>query len=157
VISPATFPILDTARLPNPGTGGDTAFRASSTSTAVSPPPSNGASFDVAALDAPQCACDNYFPSTMNAATSTDGSLYFIDFLSCYSSDFNESYMVLGSATWSARFNFNNSDDSWSSASSSVTGPSSLTTIGFPDSALDAGVVTTGPYTFWNSRNMVYY
>ena len=138
---PAMYPIVDSI---DGGSGGSTPFRGSSKSTPVTPPPANGLAFDVTALDLPVEGCQRNYPNTQNHVNSTDGTTRFTDFLSCFSSDFNKSYSILGKVNWSVLWKFIY-NTAWQNNGSTVNGPTAVTVTGFPLSATDAGAVVLGP------------
>jgi hypothetical protein len=142
------LPVLDSAR-PSAGQGGVLAFRASSNDIIMSPPPLEGALHYVFAIDRPVVPFSSYlegFPGEHSYGV-TGGLGFKEDHLASYSSDFPHSYNAIGSVEWSCNFKFAYvaATGVFKNIGSTVQGPTSVTTSGFPLSATDAKMVTVPP------------
>ncbi|HEX3250807.1 MAG TPA: hypothetical protein VHS05_15350, partial [Pyrinomonadaceae bacterium] len=80
-------------------------------------------------VDPPAIAIDMAHPVTGSALSSISGSNDFEDFLSAFSSDFDENYTVIATAVWSITYGTFTAAGGWTNAGAHVTAPAAMTAL----------------------------
>jgi hypothetical protein len=136
------FPVRDTRGAANSGSG---PYIISSTDTDKSNLPSGGLKRVVRFVDPPAIALAKKHPVTNSNLNAISGSNDFEDFVSAYSSDFDENYVVVASATWSASYGTYTAAAGWSNTGVAITSGSSMTTYSPPKKGEDTDVERCPP------------
>ena len=136
------FPVRDTRGAVNNATG---PFIISSSDAEKSNPAGGGLERVVRYVDPPAIVLAKRHPVTNSKLASIAGSNDFDTFLSAFSSDFNENYVVVGNTNWSATYGSFTDAGGWTNVGAAITTPANLTTHSPPKRAEDLAVERCPP------------